>query len=373
MPSRAPRPLALLAVVLLFAAPHYFLGGFIEFGFVAQVVAGLFATMMWWAAVAWDDRPDWRACVVFALAGAAAFLTWPVYVGSPLLGLALVIALRTGVPWRTRLRHFAIAVGPCALVAGSYLVGRLGWLRMAETGGLAASPSIDAYGWPLIGLAAIGFVVCARQRRGRATVLFVVATIAEAAAFYVLARRAGAPQPYMALKMFYLLLWPMTALAAAAVAEAWPHRAPARLQPVLPWAAVLVAAALTIGPLALAPKRLHPQPPAVSLPLYDAGRWARTHLPTACIEYLVGDDETAYWLHLAVLGNPRMSARTGDNATYEPTDAILRWLTPGGLPYAIADLPALPRSVRDELDIMQSFGTAAVVRRRGAASCGGTG
>ena len=92
-------------------------------------------------------------------------------------------------------------------------------------------------------------------------------------------------------------------------------------------------------------------------------------MPAPCVEYLVGDDETAYWLHLAVLGNPRMSPRTGDNRTYEPTDAVVRWLTPGGLPYAIADLPALPRGVRDELDVMQAFGTAAVVRRRGPTSC----
>jgi hypothetical protein len=70
-----------------------------------------------------------------------------------------------------------------------------------------------------------------------------------------------------------------------------------------------------------------------------------------------------------VLGNPRMSARTGDNSTYEPNDAIVRWLTPGGLPYAIADLPALPRGVRDDLDIVRQFGTAAIARRRGAASC----
>jgi hypothetical protein len=107
----------------------------------------------------------------------------------------------------------------------------------------------------------------------------------------------------------------------------------------------------------------------VSLPLYEAGMWARVNVPPQCIEYLVGDDETAYWLHLAVLGNPRMSPRTGDNSTYEPDDAVLRWLTPNGLPYGIADLAALPRGVRDELDIVQRFGTAAIVKRRGPASC----
>jgi hypothetical protein len=64
-----------------------------------------------------------------------------------------------------------------------------------------------------------------------------------------------------------------------------------------------------------------------------------------------------------------MSDRTGDNSTYEPRDAVVRWLTPNGLPYAIADLPALPRDVRDELDVVRRFDTAAVVRRRGPSVC----
>jgi hypothetical protein len=47
----------------------------------------------------------------------------------------------------------------------------------------------------------------------------------------------------------------------------------------------------------------------------------------------------------------------------------VRWLTPGGLPYAIADLPSLPRDVRQELDIIQQFDSAAVAKRRGPSSC----
>jgi len=47
----------------------------------------------------------------------------------------------------------------------------------------------------------------------------------------------------------------------------------------------------------------------------------------------------------------------------------VRWLTPNGLPYALVDLPALPRDVRSELDVMQSFGTAAIARRRGPSAC----
>jgi hypothetical protein len=148
----------------------------------------------------------------------------------------------------------------------------------------------------------------------------------------------------------------------------WP-RASGSVERGLAWTLVAIVLVAIARPLWVSPRRLHPRPPAVSLPLYEAGMWARTSLNPACIDYLVGDDETAYWLHLAVLGNSRMSSRTGDNSTYEPKEAIVRWLTPGGLPFAIADLPALPRTVRDELEIARQFGTAAVVRRRGPASC----
>ena len=374
LPPRAPRVLALAGVALLLAAPRYALGSLMEYGFVAQVVAELFVVGMWWAAVAWDARPDARLGLVFGFAGAAAFLTWPVYTGPPALAFFLVVALRADLPVTARLRHLVIAYAPFASFALLYLVGRLGWLQLAGTGGAAPWPSVAAYSLPLVVLAAAGFVLAIARRRGRATALFVVSVLAQAAAFYVLATRAGAPQPYMALKMGYLLLWPMAACAVLVLGEFWLAVTPLvarmpRLSTSVATGAVIVVLVLVARPLAQAPARLHPLPPAVSLPLYDAGRWARAHVPAGCVEYLVGDDETAYWLHLAVLGNPRMSDRTGNNATYEPNDAVMRWLTPNGLPYAIADLPALPRDVREELDIVQSFGTAAVVRRRGPAAC----
>jgi hypothetical protein len=210
--------------------------------------------------------------------------------------------------------------------------------------------------------------------------LFTAALALQTAALFVVARRSGADRPYMALKMFYLLLWPMTVLAALAIAELWTAigtRMPSRGRMTglrdsqLAWLLVGAVAVIVARPLVRSPARLHPGRPAVSLPLYEAGRWARANLPAACIEYLVGDDETAYWLHLAVLGNPRMTARSADNSTYEPRDAMVRWLSPGGLPYAIADLSSVPRDVRNDFDIVHPFGTAAVVRRRGTASCPG--
>jgi hypothetical protein len=318
--------------------------------------------------------------VVFGCTAAAAFLTWPVYTGPPALAFFLIVALRSQLPFGARMRHLLTAFVPFAAVAVVYLIGRLGWLQLAGTGGAAPWPTMSSYSWPLVTLATAGAALCAVRRRGRATMLFTGAVLAQTAALYVVATRGGAPQPYMALKMFYLLLWPMAACGVMAIGEAWhaattltgfaPDTGASRHREVA--AAWLLAAVLLIvvaRPLAKSPRLLHPLPPATSMPLYDAGRWARAHLSPGCVEYLVGDDETAYWLHLAVLGNPRMSGRTGDNSTYEPKDAVVRWLTANGLPYAIADLPALPRDVRDELDVVQPFGTAAVVKRRGPAAC----
>jgi hypothetical protein len=374
VPSIAPRLLALAAVVLLFASPRYFVGGFTEYGFVAQVVAQLFVVSMWWATVAWDQAPGWAPDLVFASAGAAAFLSWPVYSGPPALAMFLVIAVRPELSVRSRVMHLLTAFGPLTVCALSYLAGRLAWLGLAGTGGAAPWPSIASYSSLLVSLATLGFILALTIRRARPTALFVCAVLVQSGVFYVLARRNGAPQPYMALKMFYLLLWPMAACAALAISEVWTRflagRLPAASSTPLAGAVIAVLMVAVARPLARRPDALHPLPPAVSLPLYEAGKWARANLPAHCIEYLVGDDETAYWLHLAVLGNPRMWERTGNNSTYEASDAVLRWLTPGGLPFAIADLKALSRDVREELDIVQEFGTAAIAKRRGPASCG---
>jgi hypothetical protein len=113
--------------------------------------------------------------------------------------------------------------------------------------------------------------------------------------------------------------------------------------------------------------------PVVTQPVFLAGSWARAHLPPACIDYLVADGYTGYWLHLAMLGNPRAAGRTLVDDTFEPRKAIVRWIVPGGLPYAIADnLDALPRDVRTNVDVLARFGSAAVVKRRGAAVCNET-
>jgi hypothetical protein len=110
--------------------------------------------------------------------------------------------------------------------------------------------------------------------------------------------------------------------------------------------------------------------PVVTQPVFLAGDWARTRLPSGCVDYLVADGNTAYWLHLAVFGNPRAAGRSLDDDTFEPKKALVRWILPGGLRYAIAgDFDALPRDIRDNVDVLSRFGPAAVVQRRGSSEC----
>jgi len=71
-----------------------------------------------------------------------------------------------------------------------------------------------------------------------------------------------------------------------------------------------------------------------------------------------------------VLGNPRAAGRSLDDATFDPKKALVRWILPGGLRYAIADdFDRLPRDIRSNVDVLARFGPAAVVQRRGASVC----
>jgi hypothetical protein len=211
------------------------------------------------------------------------------------------------------------------------------------------------------------------SRRGRATALLLAASAAQAAALFALAKANGASVPYMAIKMAYLAIYPLAASATLAIALVW--RAAGASAPGSPfrgraadgmaWLAVAILAGVVGRQAFHAPM----QAPMVSESLYLAGHWARAHLDPACVDYIVGHDNTAYWLHLAVLGNRRMSARTADDSTFITRDAIVRWIKPGGLPYAVADLGTLPRDVLTEADELARFGTAVVIKRRRESLC----
>ena len=120
--SRAGSPCA--AAVPLRAARGS-LRSFTEHSFLAQVVSELFAVAMWWALVAWDERPSMAATVkrlrnrrrrrVSHLAG----VDW-----SAAAGAGRDDALRGDLAVRERLTAMLTAGAPIAVVAAVHAVGR---------------------------------------------------------------------------------------------------------------------------------------------------------------------------------------------------------------------------------------------------------
>jgi hypothetical protein len=387
LPRDLPRvPLAVLAPISLFASQTYFLSSFAQYSFLAQVVAELFAVAMLWALISWDQEQRRWLMALTGLLGAALFLTWPILIGPPLVVLGLLVVFSgfgrgrpSGRPAMDEVREkfvdAMVAVVPIAIVAGLFSIGRLDYVVIAGTGGQVVTPSARAYGWAFLVLSTLGVAVATvdLKVRTRTLALFAGAILLQAAALYLFAR-SRSNDPYMARKMFYMLLYPQAVGVAIAVGAVWRVLVGAKgpdVLKVIPWAMAAGALFIVARPLVGAPRSLSvAKHPATSPELEQAGKWARTHVDPHCVEYLVGDDNTAYWLHLAVLGNPRRGSRTGDNATYELTPALVRWLTPGGLPYAIADLRVLPTDIKDTADIVAQFGPAAVIKRKGPSSCG---
>jgi hypothetical protein len=279
--------------------------------------------------------------------------------------------MRTGLEPGARLRTLLAALLPIAIVAAAHAIGRLAWAGIVRTDADMPLPTLRDFNVVFLVLSAVGCVSLATTRTGRSTALLIAACALQAAALFAAARTSGAKVPYMAIKMAYLTVYPLAAGGAVALAhvwEAWPGPAKMRRGAKwLPWAlAVLVIFAAGLRVL-LVPRR----PPTVTADLFLAGEWARVNLQPACVDYVVRNDDTAYWLHLAVLGNRRMSARTADDRTFSTNEAIVRWINPGGLPYAIVDLGTIPKDVLASTDELARFDTAAVVKRRGASTCAG--
>ena len=368
MPAGVPRvPFAVIAVLLLWLPYVFFVGSFMEQSFLPQVTSELFAIAMWWALVVWDEEPSTGAMALFALLGAAAFLTWPLWIGPLVLTLALVMLGHHEIAWRRRLLHVTIALLPIAIVAVMYTVTRQVYgFRMVNAVGFAVWPSPGTLTWPFLVLAAGGFIRATIERRARiAAVLFGAITL-QGAALLVIGRNNGAVTPYLSLKMCYLAIYPLAVAAAAMIAGPWREHVRPAAPPRLAWIPAVIVAIVAGRSLALA----RPVTPVVTQPVFLAVDWARTHVRKACVDYLVADDYTAYWLHIAVLGNPRATGRTLDDETFKPKKARVRWILPNGLPYAVADrFDDLPRDIRTNVDVLARFGPAAVVQRRGAAVC----
>jgi hypothetical protein len=362
-----PLPFSIIAALLLWLPYMFFVGSFMEQSFLSQVVSELFAVAMWWAFVVWDERPSADSMALFALFGAAAFLTWPIWIGPLVLALAAIALVRREISMTRRLRHLAIALIPIAIVSAMYALARQSYgFRMVNAVGFAIWPTAQVLGWPFIALAAGGWIWSTSDRRARSAAVLFAAIALQGAALIVTGRSGGATAPYLSLKMSYLAIYPLAVAASVMLAHVWR----AALRPVAAlhhaWIPVIVLALGVGRSLVYAP----PVKRVVTQPVFLAGVWARTQVPPACVDYLVADGYTGYWLHLAVFGNPRATGRALDDDTFEPKKAIVRWILPNGLPFAIADhFDALPRDIRTNVDVLARFGPAAVVQRRGPSVC----
>jgi len=366
--DRARNAFAAASVVLLLIPYRYSIGSFTEQSYYAQAVSELFALGMWWALIVWDEQPWPAAMPLFALFGAAAFLTWPVWIGPLLVALGAVALLHRERTIRARLTALTIAAAPIAAVGAMHAVRHPGGFRMAGTGGFAIWPTPAEVGWWFYALAAPAVVFAAARRRTLAIVVLLLAIALQAAALTLTARAGGAAAPYLALKMFYLAIYPVAVAIALLLSSAWhaaTTRAPRMRTAAAAWALVALIAGGAVRRVVAAPRPA----PVITSSTLQAGEWARANLPPACVDYLTRDGYTAYWLHLAVFGQPRASGRATSDDTFEPQKALVRWILPGSLPYAITDdLEALPRDVRGNVDVVERFGRAAVVRRRGPAA-----
>jgi len=363
-------PYAIAAVALLFLPAPYFFGAFTHDSFLAQTVSTLFAVGMWWAIVQWDDEPGAAAAGMIAIFLVATFLAWPIWLGAPLL-VFLAMLGRPELAPRARVQQLAIVIVPLLIVFLAHSWNRWGWMMIVRTSGAVLHPSLDSLGAVLPLLALAGVVVGGSDRRARVTVVLLSVIALQAVTLFAIAKAQGADTPYMAFKMMYLAIYPMAILGAyalkwgVAILELGVKSGELRLVEPIGWLLAAVLLVVSVRPALTAPRSI----PVVDLDLNAAGQWLRSNGGAACADYLVGDAETAYWLHLAVLGNPRSGDRMRELDRYDPHAALGLWVLGEGRSYAVADLRLLPDEVRTRVEVRKQFGSAAVIARSGTSHC----
>jgi len=354
-------PYSIGAVLLLFLPAQYFFGAFTHDGFLAQTVSTLFAVAMWWAIVQWDDQPAIAGAIAVSIFLVATFLSWPIWIGPPLVVFLAVLmkpAAAQEVP-PSRISQMAIVLVALLAIFLVHSWNRWGWLVIVRTSGAVLHPSLESLGWFLPLVAIAGVLVAGGDRRARVTIVMLTVIVLQSITLLAIAMAQGADTPYMAFKMVYLAIYPMAVLGAYALKRGVGSGEWGETRGWLMAATLLVVA---VRPALISPRSI----PVVDLDLYAAGQWLRSNGGAACSDYIVADAETAYWLHLAVLGNPRSGERMRELDRYETRAAIAPWITAEGRTHALAELRLLPDEVRSRVQIVREFGKAAVIARPGA-------
>lgn len=262
-----------------------------------------------------------------------------------------------------RVQHLLIVAIPLGILVALHATGRLGWLRIAWTSGAVLRPSFAVLGWMFPAPSLVGLVQSIRTPRTYLTLGFLLAIVLQALILWMAANNAGAETPDMALKMIDLAIYPLAVLVAGGLHASIPRLSPAA--PVLGWVVVAILMLNGAWPALTAATPV----PVASADLYAAGRWMRANVGASCADYLVTDADTAYWLHLAVLGNSRSSTHTAEVDRCDLNAAVGRWVTGRGRGYAVADVGLLPDELRRRVEVLTQFGSAAVIRRPGAGAC----
>ena len=368
----APAPgagiVALAAPVLALGSSTYFLGSFVQFFFLSQVVSESFAIAMLLALVRWRQLEEDRDLVALGACAVGVVLAWPVWI-LPAGLTAAIVMLTAPSPRRSRWMVLAATLAPAALFAAIHQMTHRGAEGIVTSSGAVTVPSMAVFGPAFLLLAAAGAVLAVRARAARPVVVFIAATLAVAGGLAALGARAGSGSLYMPFKMMFIVVPPAAVLGALALAKA--AEAVVRLLDLKGARALAVAILPVVVAVLLARGRvpLRPVTGSLSLPAHDVGVWARDHVPPACIDYFSKYWLTGYWLHLDVLGNPRLSDRMRQE-TFDFPDVAAKWIQGRGLPYAIVeDMTAIPREIRPEMEAMHRSGSFVLVRNRRPAAC----
>jgi hypothetical protein len=356
------RALAVGAPLLAFVPAAYFFGSFVQFFFYAQVISESFAIGLLVALTAWIDRYQARDVGAAALCAVGVVLSWPVWLAPCALTVALV-AGSAPIAWRRRIAAAGWMLGPACAVAVVHQALHRGAASIVTSSGAVTAPSTATFGLGFLVAAAIGVVYAVRERTARVVLVFLAATLFTAAALAALARFRST---YMAFKMMYLAVLPAAVLGALALA-----RVSAALSGRFPRMRALAVGLPLIAVVLLLRGRVptHRLHGSLSIPARDVGLWARDHAQPACIDYFSRYWLTGYWLHLDVLGNPRLSDRMRGE-TFDFPDVAAKWIEGRGLPYAIVeDMTDIPREIRPDMDPLYRSGSFVVVRNRRAAAC----
>jgi hypothetical protein len=211
-----------------------------------------------------------------------------------------------------------------------------------------------------VGLALAGAALAMTRPAARVALAFALGVGLQAVALLLLARLRGAATPYMAMKMTYLAVYPAAVLAALALARVV-ATAPRSMGGAV--AGTLCAASVLFGARHVASAPVSPS--ITTRDLQEAGRWARTRLDPVCVDYVVRDAERAYWLHLAVMGGVRASARTAELDRYTANAAVGRWIEGRSRRYGLAETDLLPADVWAVTTVLHRVGSAVVIERAG--------